>query len=242
MRTTPTQLASGRPLDQMMSTHWHIPGACVAAPGAGFEPGPSGAVACKPGFFKKTTGNFKCSPCPAGTIQPGSGHTGCVPCHTGRTNNAAHTFCSETLPAFLHSTGLFDVIAAVSQLTTLSTSCSRWNVATCCCWRRGMGALLCCCTRRLLRWLSTHVLLLLLWCVVKIRATKAPTALVTKAPTVAPTKAPTTARPKPPPRPPARQATFATELSSFKLSMEAFAPASRRQNLTRACSSSALGL
>ncbi len=39
----------------------------TALPGPGFEPGPGGMVACKPGFYKRSAGNYKCSRCPAGT-------------------------------------------------------------------------------------------------------------------------------------------------------------------------------
>ncbi len=64
---------------------------------AGYEPGRGGKVPCKPGHFKRSAGAYRCSACPAGTIQPGSGHTACIKCPAGRTSNPARTFCSESL-------------------------------------------------------------------------------------------------------------------------------------------------
>ncbi len=32
---------------------------------------------CPKGYYKSASGNYKCSKCPLGTIQPGTGHTAC---------------------------------------------------------------------------------------------------------------------------------------------------------------------
>lgn len=52
---------------------------------------------CRKGYYKKGTGNYKCSKCPAGTIQPGTGHTACLQCALDRTSNDERTYCSELL-------------------------------------------------------------------------------------------------------------------------------------------------
>jgi hypothetical protein len=70
----------------------------LAAPGPGREPGPGGGVKCKKGYYKRGTGNYKCSKCPPGTIQPGTGHTKCMQCALDRYSNDARTYCKK-LPA-----------------------------------------------------------------------------------------------------------------------------------------------
>lgn len=45
---------------------------------------------CPRGYYKSGSGNYKCSKCPLGTIQPGTGHTACQVRMPRRCAAAAH--------------------------------------------------------------------------------------------------------------------------------------------------------